>query len=531
MFARCKQCVRVITAALSAYNTDMKKKSEVLRSVATVTVISVVTRAISFLFKIYLSRKIGAETLGLYQTALSVFMLFAALTAGGLNTVVSRKISEMRAIDCSENGSGIVTDALKIGLTASVLCVGAVYALSPYLGYVVADERAVPLVKIMLPALVTTTLYAVLRGWFWGNKRFAVFGITELIEEILRILCALLFIYGVFAVANGAAGLAYAFTVSDFAVAIILAVLFIAKGGRLGKGCGTVEMMVHSAPITATRVFSALAGTSISLILPLKLVEGGLDITEATAAIGRISGMANPLLFAPNALIGSLAIVLVPEMSASHAKGDYESLAKSLKTGVTVAAAVSTLFAAAYLALGKEITAFLYADTASGEYLARAAVLMIPMAVNGILVSALNGIGLEKESFFTYVGGTVPMVAIVWFTAKSLGTNSVIIAESVCYVISSVGNVLILHKHAKIGFGYLKCLLKIAICAVPCYFVAKWTSGAIPSNGFWALLASGVAALSVYLGSLYVSGIEGIDKIGALLKEKLSLSKKPLRHA
>lgn len=508
----------------------MGKKSEVVKSVTMITLISVLTRSISFAFKIYLSRTVGAETLGLYQTALSVFMLFTAFTAGGLNTVVSRKISEVRAVDPSEKGSDIVTDALKIGLLSSVACVVAVYCLSPFLGYVVADARAVPLVKIMLPALVTTTLYVVLRGWFWGNKCFAVFGLTELAEEVLRILFTLLFVYGVFAGINGAEGLAFAFTASDFAVAIILVVIFVAKGGRLKKSKGAFDLLLHSAPITATRVFSAVAGTCISLILPLRLVKFGTDVTEATAAIGRISGMVNPLLFAPNALIGSLAIVLVPEMSANHACGNCEALTKNLKTGITAATAISLLFVALYLALGRTLTIFLYDDAISGEYLTYAAITMLPTAVNGILSSALNGIGMEKESFFSYVSGTVPMIAIVWLFTENLGIYSVIVGECVGCTISLIVNAIILNKRINIGFGYLKNIFKLSVCAVPCFFVAKWSCGAVGDRGFLTILVSGSVACVMYVCAVYVSGVIDIGGIASSVKENFAKRKNPL-HA
>ena len=58
----------------------MKKAKKVVGAVATVTVFGVFTRLIGFLFKIYLSRVLGAEALGVYQIALSVFFLFSSLS-------------------------------------------------------------------------------------------------------------------------------------------------------------------------------------------------------------------------------------------------------------------------------------------------------------------------------------------------------------------------------------------------------------------------------------------------------------------
>ena len=48
-------------------------KKNIYRTAAVVTGLSIAERALGFLYRIVLSRLIGAEGLGLYQVALSVF--------------------------------------------------------------------------------------------------------------------------------------------------------------------------------------------------------------------------------------------------------------------------------------------------------------------------------------------------------------------------------------------------------------------------------------------------------------------------
>ena len=67
-----------------------------LKSFSIVTVFSVLTRLMSFLFKIWMSRSLGAETVGLYQIALSVILLLFSLT-GSAGVVLSRKIAAAAA--------------------------------------------------------------------------------------------------------------------------------------------------------------------------------------------------------------------------------------------------------------------------------------------------------------------------------------------------------------------------------------------------------------------------------------------------
>ena len=63
------------------------------KTVALITMFSVITRIIGFLFRIYLSREVGAEALGMYQVAFSIFMVLLTIIASGLPLIMSRMTS------------------------------------------------------------------------------------------------------------------------------------------------------------------------------------------------------------------------------------------------------------------------------------------------------------------------------------------------------------------------------------------------------------------------------------------------------
>ncbi len=60
------------------------------KTVALITFFSVITRVVGFLFRIYLSRTVGAEALGMYQVAFSIFMVLLTIISSGLPLVISR---------------------------------------------------------------------------------------------------------------------------------------------------------------------------------------------------------------------------------------------------------------------------------------------------------------------------------------------------------------------------------------------------------------------------------------------------------
>ena len=171
-------------------------KKNLYRTAAVVTGLSVAERALGFLYRIVLSRLIGAEGVGIYQIALSVFSVFITAGTGGIPITVSRLISKSRAEGRAEGEHA----AVSAGLVASLVLTLPVCILFPLLGgrlgFLFSDERCLPVFSILLAGLALSSVYAVIRGSFWGNKRFLAPSVLELTEEIVMVIAGVLLLRG-----------------------------------------------------------------------------------------------------------------------------------------------------------------------------------------------------------------------------------------------------------------------------------------------------------------------------------------------
>ena len=66
-------------------------------SAAQVTIFSTIEKALSFAYRIVLSRFLGAEGVGIYQICLSVFSVFLTMASSGIPVTVSRMIAKQSA--------------------------------------------------------------------------------------------------------------------------------------------------------------------------------------------------------------------------------------------------------------------------------------------------------------------------------------------------------------------------------------------------------------------------------------------------
>lgn len=126
------------------------KNSAVFKSVSLVTALSVLEKGLGFLYRIVLSRLIGAEGLGLYHVALSLFSLFLTLGTGGIPVTVSRFISKSKAEKNLKGEREAVSAGvcLCLFLTLPALCIFLPFANK--IPFLFSDTRAVSVFRILL---------------------------------------------------------------------------------------------------------------------------------------------------------------------------------------------------------------------------------------------------------------------------------------------------------------------------------------------------------------------------------------------
>lgn len=488
----------------------MKK---IFKSFALVTAAATFTRLLSFVFKIYLSRTLGAEILGVYQLAMSVIATLACVSSSGVPVTLSRMVAENSALKRYDKSNSLLFAAISMSLSFALISFAVFFAFPSLTSSLFSDERCVPVFYIMLPLLATTALYSCIRGWFWGNKNYGVYAATELTDEITKILFSVLLLSGTLALVNSQHAYAYAMVASDVVVVILLIVLFFVCGGRISKPHGFKPIVKSSAPLTATRLSGSMITTLVSLSLPLMLTKAaGLTTGQATAELGRATGMVMPLLFAPTAITGSLAVVVIPEFASMNAGNERDKIGTALSLSVKYSCLVTGFFFALFASCGVALGELLYADEQAGRYICVAAIAMLPMGANGLCVSALNSLGKETSTFISHAIGLAVLVAVLFSTVWFMGVYAYFLALILSHIASLTINLIALSKQIKLDKKPLfHSLFAYVFCAVAAMSLSPLCSLIADLAGNAAAVATVFAALTAsYAVYVFCSG--AVDK-------------------
>ena len=445
-------------------------KKTLFEAVVIVAGFSIITRLLGFLFRIYLSRELGAELLGVYQSALSVFTVLLVLVSSGLPLAVS-KLSAQSEQKVLKNK--VVTAALIIGGLISILLVVTILCFRSAFGWLFTDERCVYILITLLPALVSSAVYSVLRGAFWGEKDYFSVCVTELMEQILRIVLFVIMANVGFFMVDIAGIAGWSMSFACVLSAILVLIVYLAKGKRLAHPKGEFKGVLKSAvPVTGIRALSSLIHPLVAFIFPAMLVLAGYTNEQAMESYGIAMGMTFPLLFVPSTVVGALSFTLIPELSSAIANKNFNSIFHCVRTSCVVTIFVSLLFVPFYIGAGDAIGKFLYGNVLSGEYLRRACWVMIPLGLSNITSSVLNAFSLETKSFLSNIIGGGIMLVIITLGSGFLGVDALIWGLGVCMTITLILNIHYIRKYTSVIVDVLRPLCIMAILTLPCAILA-----------------------------------------------------------
>ena len=441
-------------------------KPSIFKNTAVITAIACFERTLGFLYRIVLARLLGAEGMGIYQIALSHFFLFQTAAGGGIPVSLSRTVSRLNAENQSKRAGGALLSAVILGggISIPIICI-----FLPLMGKIPLFATDAPALKILLSALTATAVYMAIKGFFWGNKQFLAPALFEIVEEISTVLLGVLLLTSTqnLSPIEGASRAALAHTIAGIFVCVVACITLLSKRIKWSSPTPFIQPLIKAAaPITAVRSGATLVNAAVAALLPAMLIRSGMSQSAALQAFGVATGMVLPLICIPLTLIGSLSIVLVPELAEDHQKRNAKQLREKVEKGVFFALTVPCLLIPLFMAVGKPMASLIYQSELAGEMLPRIAFLLLPMSVNAILVSILNSLGFEKQTFSFSLVGSAAFLACILFLPVYAGIYAYPIGLFLSLIIEVICGWILLKKYCPLSRRfYRKALLCVGLTA------------------------------------------------------------------
>lgn len=496
----------------------------IFKAVAIITIFSVITRALGFLFRIFLSRKLGAEGIGLYQMATSILGIFMTIIASGIPLTTAKLVSKYESQNELMKRDKVVTSALIVALVVASISSIIIFLLKSFWHIILTDSRAVEILLILIPSILFSAIYAVFRGALWGKNDYFSCGLTELIEQILRFALTFVFLLSINDTFLATKNSAIAFNITCLLSALITFFIYI-KTGKLNFKKGEFKNIIKSAsPITGVRLANSLVQPLTTLVIPTMLILTGYTSIEAISSLGVVMGMTFPMLFVPMSFVGSISMVLIPSVSSMLANNEFSKIEQNINSSIKISTFISMLFIPLYLSVGNLIGIVLFNNAYSGVLLQLSAVCVLPITLCNLTGSILNALNLEVKSFVNYIIGSIILFLSLIILTPIIKINSVIISFFLSMTTITLLNIRKIKKIVpNLSVNLASTSFKYSLIIAPSSLLGHFISNIclhIFTNFFSAFIGGSVAILSVVILSKIFNLFDFKDLLALLKKRK-----------
>lgn len=492
------------------------KKNSFLYSASLLAASNLILQLLGFVYRIILSRYGGAEGLGVYRLAFSVYSVMNAGCLSGITTACTRLSAELYATGRRGHIRRLLVVAFFTFFMLAALCGGVLFFAHDEVARVVlGDERTAAAFVPMLVCLGLTGVENIFKSVCIGLKQVRFAAASEIAEQVIRILAVLVLLASF---SNGDYGRLAMLIFTGMAVSELFSAAFLSvcyhhdirpltAGGRGGCAAGFWGIAL---PLSLTALLNNVIGSAGSVMMPRRLRLAGLSEAEAMAELGVVSGMASPLVLLPTALISSVITALMPVLSDAYANGRREHIRKLSEKGLFVIGMIGAPAVAMILPLAPTLSRLFFGQVISGRYitiLGIASVLMFYQMGSGAF---LNVTGYQRFHICTAVGSELAQLAMMFFLVPVLGIYGYLYATLLASLGGAASNVLLLRRVTGGVMRLGRLAVLPAVCAVT---LSLWTrivfSAAVGVFGSqWAAVVAAVAVSgAMYLLLLRLLGI------------------------
>lgn len=419
-------------------------KQSYLRGALILVLASSIVKSMGFLYQMLVVRMIGTEGIGVFNMIYPLYITAMILTTAGLPLAVSKFVAEEAVTGGRAGAEKILGMAIAILLVLSAVCSFLLILASPALiRFLYADPRVIPSFLILLPTLLMIGVSSALKSYFQGLQDMRPTANNQLIEQSVRFVCGLSFVYILYpyGLVWSAVGLAGGVLLSEIGGLVYLVNLY-KKVSLTGKFLTrptfsmTSRFFSFGIPIAVTRIIITIVSAIEASLIPRQLLKAGKTLSQAAAFYGELTGVAFTLISIPSTLSFSLATTLVPAISEALSKKNPAALSQRTADalGITLIAGIPS--AIILYKWGPDMASFLFNAKTAGVLIKTLSLGSVFLYLAQTSSGILQGTGNVKVSFATSFTGGIIRLAGIYYLGSSPVTG--VLAISASYAVSYV---------------------------------------------------------------------------------------------
>ncbi|MHA6260406.1 putative polysaccharide biosynthesis protein [Sporosarcina sp. CAU 1771] len=446
--------------------------SNLIKGTAILTIALFISKALGLLYLIPFYAIVGKENIGLYQYAYIPYNIALAIAIAGAPPAFSKFVSKYNALGDYATGRKLMRSGVLIMSITGVLAFLALFFMAEPIAHLVrkSDEQIFTIDEIagvirwVSFALLVVPIMSIIRGFLQGYQRMEPTAVSQLVEQIVRIIVVLV---GAFIVVNfmdGSPRTAVNFAVfAAFVGAIASLIVLIFYWKRYKPEFD--HLLVNSPPageIAYKEIYRELVVyifpfVLVGVINPLYQFVDMITFNGAMESIGKASVsdvyltmlnlLTHKFVMIPVMVAAGFAMALIPVITRYYTLDDKKGISRSLDQTYQIMLFLTLPIVIGLVVLSSEFYEVLYEyDVMGAKILATYAPVAILFGLFTVTAAILQGIDRHKWIVFSALLGLLIKFAINIPLIKAFETSGAILATSIGYSIAVGLNITIISR-------------------------------------------------------------------------------------
>lgn len=451
-------------------------ESKLLRGTFILTFGTILSKVIGLIYVIPFYQIVGKHGTTLYSYGYVPYTIFISIATAGVPLAVSKFIAKYNALEEYAIGRKLFKSGLVVMFMTGFLAFLVMYLAAPLLAELSHPDKkelgnVVTVIRAVSFALIVVPFMSLIRGYFQGHQSMGPSAVSQVVEQIVRILFTLVGAYVVLKVLNGT--IVSAVSVATFAAFIGaiggLVVLFWYWYKRkphldelLKQDKGTInislkeiykEIFIYAAPFVFVGIANPLFQFIDQITFNRALMETGMMKSLAETAFGILNFESHKIVIIPVSLATAFSLTLVPSITKAFIGNDRKNMNRQLNQTFQVLLFL-TLPAAIGISLLAEpvYTAFYEYDPLGTQVLGAYAPVAILFSLYSVTAAILQGINEQRFTILSLLVGLLVKFALNIPLIHLFETRGAVLATAIGYTTAIVINLIVIKTFSHYPF-------------------------------------------------------------------------------
>ncbi len=455
--------------------------SKLLRGTFILTLGTMISKALGLFYVIPFNMIVGKEGTILYQYSYVAYTIVISIATAGIPLAVSKFISKYNAMGEYGVSRRLFKSGLLVMTCTGVVCFLAMYFLAPFLAEINIPEDdldssvkdVTTVIRAVSFAVIVVPVMSLIRGFFQGHESMGPSAVSQVVEQIVRIIFMLAGAAAVLYVFKG--DIVTAVSISTFAAFVGaiggLAVLIYYWVKRkkhfnsmldedrqqitdISLGSMYKEILISAAPFVFVGIANPLFQFIDTITFNRAMAVVGLSAISETQ-LNAFNYQTHKIVIIPVSLATAFSMTLVPMITRAFVSGDQKSVNHNLNQAFQILLFITLPATIGLSVLAEPVYRLFYGttDLALGtEILRLYAPVAILFSLYAVTAAILQGINEQRFTVLSLLVGLLVKLSLNMPLIERWEANGAILATALGYSAAIIINIFVIKVFAQYPF-------------------------------------------------------------------------------